>query len=99
MPHCLASSAVPHGATDTLVAGPGPPTPPATVVMVPGAPAPSMVGHAAVRDSACAAVPGPASVAAPASAAPSSPAVARLLRLMVQNPGMVLLLASPDPRW
>src|SRR5689334_1924557 len=56
----------PHGASATLVALPGPPTPPATVVMVPGAVAAVSCGAAAAR-------PGPLASAVPSASTAAAP--------------------------
>ena len=74
MPHGVLLFWTPHGATDTPVAGPGPPTPPATVLIVaPGTRAAR--ARAAELAGAAPAAGGSATARPTVSATPSSPAV------------------------
>src|SRR5215472_14890428 len=81
---------MPHGLSATVVALPGPPTPPATVLMVPGAGAARLPGAACAR-------PGPAASAASASAAaaPVSRMRAGVLCLLVSAGFIQLSLSAP----
>src|SRR5215470_9016835 len=86
----------PQGSSATVVARPGPPTPPATVVMVPG------VG-AAWAPRGAAAAPGPLASAVPSASAAATPVTRTrtdLLRLLIASGfiGYPLRLCVPGYR-
>src|SRR6516165_11416645 len=86
----------PHGARATVVALPGPPTPPATVVMVPGA-------GAARAPRGAAAAPAPLASAVPSASAAAAPVTrirADLVRLLITAGciGYPLRLCVPECR-
>src|SRR5215469_12890355 len=86
----------PHGARATVVALPGPPTPPATVVMVPGA-------VAAWAPRGAAAAPAPPASAVPRASAAAAPVTrirADLVRLLITAGciGYPLRLCVPEYR-